>query len=343
MTHRTSARVNAGRPRAARWASVAAGVAFCVYAQTGLALTDAERAAAASQTATTHPYCTALSKFYWEIGDATQALVSGTWGPAPPGATTQMPVYSASKWVYGAYVYERRGGALNAADLQALRMRAGYTQSSQCLFNTTVGSCFAAMDNQDPNAIDKYYYSSGNLQKHASVDMGLSAKNKTQLATEIHNYLGNDWTFTYNQPQVAGRGKSSAADYAKFLRKTLNGDILLSGGALGSSPVCTYSGPTDPLTGRTHCDAALYSPVDDNATGMHEDWHYSIAHWVEDDPVEGDGAFSSPGAAGFYPWIDASRTWYGVLARNTIGATSSTDSVRCGRMIRKAWITGTPQ
>ena len=49
-----------------------------------------------------------------------------------------------------------------------------------------------------------------------------------------------------------------------------------------------------------------------------ESWHYSIGHWVEDDPAVGDGAFSSAGAFGFYPWIDASKTYYGVLAREAI-------------------------
>lgn len=343
MTNDRSACTNARRGGAGIWASVAIGLAVGAYAQASSALTNAERAAAASETATTHPYCTALTNFYWEIGDGTRALVSGTWGGAPPRATTQMPIYSASKWVYGAYVYQRRGGVLNGSDVQALRMLAGYAQSSDCVFNTTIGSCFAEMDSRDPGAIDKYYYSAGNLQKHASADMGLTTMNKTQLATEIHSYLGSDWVFTYTQPQVAGHGKSSAADFAKFLRKMLKGDILLSGGALGSNPVCTYTGWTNWVTGRRYCDAALYSPMDDNATGIHEDWHYSIAHWVEDDPVEGDGAFSSPGAAGFYPWIDASRTWYGVLARNVAAATSSADSVRCGRIIRKAWITGTAQ
>ena len=60
---------------------------------------------------------------------------------------------------------------------------------------------------------------------------------------------------------------------------------------------------------------------------------------MEDDPVVGDGAFSSPGAFGFYPWIDASKTYYGVLARQGAAGTG-VDSVNCGRLIRKAWVTG---
>ena len=39
--------------------------------------------------------------------------------------------------------------------------------------------------------------------------------------------------------------------------------------------------------------------------------------------MAGDGAFSSPGLFGFYPWIDAGKTYYGVLARyDPTGASS---------------------
>lgn len=69
-----------------------------------------------------------------------------------------------------------------------------------------------------------------------------------------------------------------------------------------------------------------------------ESWHYSIGHWVEDDPVVGDGAFSSAGSFGFYPWIDADKTTYGVLARSE-SAGNGIDSVDCGRLVRRAWIT----
>jgi hypothetical protein len=74
---------------------------------------------------------------------------------------------------------------------------------------------------------------------------------------------------------------------------------------------------------------------------LDESWHYSIGHWVEDDPKVGDGAFSSPGAFGFYPWIDASKTYYGVVARAE--APGALESVYCGRLIRKAWVTGGAQ
>jgi len=72
-----------------------------------------------------------------------------------------------------------------------------------------------------------------------------------------------------------------------------------------------------------------------------ENWHYSVGHWVEDASNASDGAFSSPGAFGFYPWIDKTKTYYGVIARSTPGG--ALESVYCGRQIRKAWTTGVAQ
>jgi hypothetical protein len=106
---------------------------------------------------------------------------------------------------------------------------------------------------------------------------------------------------------------------------------------LGSQAVCTYTGATDTSTGRQNCGNSEYSPATDLA------WHYSLGHWVEDDPVSGDGAFSSPGLYGFYPWIDSAKTYYGIISRSDMGANAYLESASCGALIRKAWQTGTAQ
>jgi len=135
--------------------------------------------------------------------------------------------------------------------------------------------------------------------------------------------LGTDINLSFSQPQPAGGVRTSARDYAVFLRKLLNKQLKM-GSLLGHHPVCT-----NPQT----CPTATYTPI---AT---ENWHYSIGHWVEDDPARGDGAFSSAGAFGFYPWIDASRSYYGVVARSAIVG-SGNESAACGTAIRRAWISG---
>ena len=101
---------------------------------------------------------------------------------------------------------------------------------------------------------------------------------------------------------------------------------LRLGSLLGTAPVCT-----NPRT----CSAAVSAPIPPS-----ESWHYSIGHWVEDDPAAGDGAFSSPGAFGFYPWVDSGRTWWGIVARMARDSDEQEGvaSMKCGRRIRAAWL-----
>lgn len=295
--------------------------------------------------------------FYWEIGDQNGKLDGAVKGTGNNPAT-DIQIYSAGKWLYGAYVFQKRGGQLTTADKDALRMQSGYNQSNACLFSNTVSACQGLMNTYTAAADtnNQYYYAGGHFQKHATTTLGMGSKTKPQMVTEMQTYLNTpdgadtNVAFSLATPVMASGYKTSPTKYAVFLRKILSGTLLLSGGALGSEAVCTYTGATNVQTGRSNCPGALYSPLApppvgsvEVATGADEDWDYSIGHWVETDPVVGDGAYSSPGAAGFYPWIDASRSWYGLISRNVLTASSSVESVYCGRLLRKAWITGIAQ
>jgi hypothetical protein len=277
--------------------------------------------------------CAAVQPFYWEIGNASGALASGSvnqaGNPVTYTATTTMPIASASKWLYGGYVAQRRAGVLTAEDIKYLNFRSGYTHFDSCNPADTVASCVARGTNgvYDPATDNRFNYGGGHMEKHASL-MGLDAMNNATLAAEIRSQLGTDIALTYTQPQLAGGVNTSASEYARYLRKLLAGQLQM-GHLLGSSPVCT-----NPLT----CTTADATPIP-----LTESWHYSVGHWVEDDPAVGDGAFSSAGAFGFYPWIDAGHTYYGVLARNQFMPGEGRESVFCGRLIRKAWATGTAQ
>ena len=93
----------------------------------------------------------------------------------------------------------------------------------------------------------------------------------------------------------------TAGDYATLLRKILRGDLKMRD-ALGTHP----SAPT-----RRPAPTREFTPSPPG-----ESWHYSIGHWVEDDPDRRRRRLQQPGAFGFYPWIDRTKTTYGVLARN---------------------------
>ena len=284
--------------------------------------------------------CAPIQPFYWEIGNVDGRLASGS-VPAAGGVpvytgSTVMAIASASKWLYGAYVVQWRQGQLTDSDVKFLTFRSGYTSFSRCLPGQTVDACEAYQNNgvYSPRTDGYFSYGGGHMEKHAS-EIGLGPADNAGLAAALQGQLGSDIALTYTQPQLAGGVATSADNYALFLRKILSGQLLMKA-ALGTHAVCA-----NPAT----CAQALNTPVPSS-----ESYHYSIGHWVEDDPVNGDGAFSSAGAFGFYPWIDASKSWYGIVARkdgsriadpdNPDAAGHGFDSLQCGRLIRAAWMDG---
>lgn len=319
-------------------------------------------AEAATATANNNTMCQALltsnaPSFYWEIGDAGGVLVSGS-VTAPGGTavkrTDVMPIASASKWLYAAYVVQKRGGPAGLSgttDVPFLNFTSGYSQFSGtnaglqrgiCLHTQTVQECLdgnnAALD---PTTQGIFYYDSGHMEVHAATYMGLAGDTVGPLADEVLGTLiGKDNvgvnSAIYTQPLLAGGVAMSAAAYAAVLQGILSGsltmhDVLANDGQ--------YTVPT-------YGNANGYSPLTGalNADGVQERWGYSLGHWVEDDPTYGDGTFSSAGAFGFYPWIDKTLTYYGIVARQApanAGDYEGFQSAECGRLIRQAFMTGT--
>lgn len=322
-----------------------------------------ERTSAVEQTVSNNARCTILSPFYWEIGDKDGALASGAGGdgsaPAPT-ATTLMAIASASKWVFASWVLQKLyddSQAITTDQIQKLNFTSLYNQMnhSPCMSAghtlTQVDACLQSPlthgDDPDPDSSDlgKFDYNSGHMEVLAH-DLGLGGdydqSGQPQLSDDINPVLGSDLNFFYSNPVLAGGITTTAANYAIFLRKLLNDDLVMHD-ALGSHAVCAWLNQPD-------CDALaspLSYPTSPTDPGLiDEKWHYSLGHWVEDDPVVGDGAFSSAGARGFYPWIDASKTWYGILARSEGTGSDNrlgTASIECGRLLRHAWITGAEQ
>ena len=280
--------------------------------------------AAAHTAATTDASCTAVPPFYWEIGDVTQALRGESVGGNRFAAGTDIEIASASKWIFGAYVVERFKDDLSSIDDKAMTMRSGYVSLdyASCVLSGSVKACFEAGTNSNYTMKDDglFDYNGGHFQKYA-VDLGLGDDDNAALGAEMQRLLGSDVAIGYRSPQLAGGVHTSASAYGLFLRKILGGKLAI-GAHLGENAVCTLPGT---------CDAAAYSPATPEA------WHYSYGHWVEDDPMNGDGSFSSPGAFGFYPFIDATKKYYGVLARYSLTKGAYVDSAKCGRVIRDAF------
>jgi hypothetical protein len=279
--------------------------------------------AAVAQVANTDADCRKLGDFVWLIGDARGTLGGQQFGKSIT-PNTSIKLASATKWLFGAYVAERFQSDPASIDWEAMRMRSGYVDLnySSCLFTDTVEGCANAGNNEHHTAAEDgfFYYGGGHFQQYA-LTLGLGALGDDSLAAELSSRLGSDLHLGFNSPQLAGGGQMAPSGYATFLTRIVSGALTMRT-QLGANPVCT-----NPDT----CSTAHSSP----AAGF--DWHYSLGHWVEDEPG-GDGAFSSAGAFGTYPWIDAQAQSWGLLARYDTALTAAMNSAVCGRKLRAAWL-----
>ena len=325
--------------------------------------------------------------FYWEIGAAdgiakdttsgTQASGSVHAGMAVPYTrSTPLMIASASKWIYGAYVLETQAmvqdekWTIPAAEAPFLNFTSGYSNMADdcsAAETPTVQSClnhsngmsllFTANKIRSTDSVGRFYYNSGHLEvleggadpSIATVING-SAENDAGLTTALlaaFSARGLALNLSFTNPIVAGGIVTTSADYATFLQGMLRKDNplvmshFLHPTADDSYAVCTSTSDPACVDGAGKA-LSLYTPTPDAVS-----WHYSITHWIEDDPTSGDGAYSSPGKFGFYPWIDASKTYYGIVARYDAAISINKSdtpyykSVLCGEAIRKAFMLGT--
>lgn len=280
-------------------------------------LAVAAPSSSAAEAAANGAACARISPFYWEIGDAAGVLLaSGSVGAGAPKRTTVLGIASASKMLYGAYVAQTTP-APTAADKQQLNMTAGFAKFEKCKPTQTVAAC-AAPGNDDivPAAVGHFAYSGGDMQHHAGSG-ALGRMSARQLGAEMSRVLGVPVTF--RQPLIAGGAQISPEAYATVMRRSMRGELRL-GALLGVDPVCTDK--------RACPGKAISSPAKAN-------WGYGFAHWIE--APEGDGSFSSAGAFGFYPWINSTKTLYGLVAPAGSRPTIYWESTQCGAAIRKAY------
>jgi hypothetical protein len=319
------------------------------------AQTLADRAQAATDTATNNPLCVNIRPFYWEIGDANDKLKSGSFTDPNPypalrkywDADTTMTIASASKWIYSAYVAERLGvNSPYPFDIAQMFFISGYNNLSACSATTTVAGCVqepgrnpvanpAPNGQRDDNYVGQFFYDGAHMQVHAANRFLLANKDRNTLGTEIAGKTKfATGTLTYNAPQLAGGAVTTPSAYAAFLRRIISGQLLLGAyGYLGWAPVCAWQQPD--VSQPDYCSIG-YTPFKDTSWAAQK-MQYSFGHWVEDMP-NGQGTFSSPGALGFYPWINADQTLYGIVARQKAGGFLS--SMKCGRVIRQAYEAG---
>lgn len=305
-------------------AAMVAGLLYGTLSAVAAAPTLEDKTAALQAALAQAPECQNLGDYYWEVGNASGALARVQAGSSIAGDTV-LAIASASKWVWGSYVVERRRGLLTPQMVDALNMRSGYDSQllASCLDAPTIASCHLRQDNDEyvPEHDGLYSYNGGHAQWLA-MKLGMGIMTPQALTADLQRVLGSELKIRYDSPLPSGGMSASAQDYALLLRKILRGELRMLD-HLGSYPVCTLPGV---------CAEAVSSPSPFN-------WSYSLHHWVEDGDG-GDGAFSSAGAFGFYPWISANREEYGVFARLDYSAGAGVNSAICGGVARTAWNTG---
>lgn len=323
------------------------------------ALTDAQKALIEQAAAE----CPGLSSgagpnsFYWEVGDGTRVLDSGNVGLTNVSPTdSTFPLASGSKLIFSTFMKQTRpNGLLTDEDTKYLRMYGGYSKTATCLgpdsgpFVVSVLDCYNQTGGDkayDSTNDGKFYYSGAQFQAKAVKDtaLGLLGLNATGLANKIALTLPIlNGKLTYKVPSIGGGGQMAPADYGAFLRWLIvqsnqSGSTLAN--LLGSSAVCTVSEKNAsnleacPTAGSAGLGETNSPPLPGNQV-----WQYSLGHFVEKDPVTGagDGAYSSPGEFGFYPWIDSTKTYYGIVARVVYFPTAYQGSILCGQHIRDAF------
>lgn len=177
-----------------------------------------------------------------------------------------------------------------------------------------------------------YHY--GPVHMHVAGLMAQEATGRSWselFAAEVVAPLGLDERTVYtvageDHPRIAGGISTTGEAYAEFLRAQLAGEYLP--GQLEVMAVDRT--PSGQVT-------LAHSPL----TEAGREWHYGYGLWREC-PEEIFSAacvehvrISSPGAYGFYPWIDRRHEYWGVLSTDrSILTGAATDSVLAGERVQ---------
>ena len=293
----------------------------------------------------------------FQVGDKNGAILTYTRGDVTP--QTRHRIASASKWMASAVIMRLvERGELSLEDhpqdyiswwtsdpedprskitlAQLLSFTSGFGGSPlevTCVNRTrlTFEECGKEMYDEyflynEPGKT--FYYGPVHMHFAAMMAEGATGKSWNELfVEEVVTPLGMGARTHYaiagpEHPRIAGGIESSGEDYAKFLQAILAGTYL----SASIDAISTDYTPSDSVT-------LAHTPLTD--AGF--EWHYGLGLWREcasDTFTNGCNEhirISSPGAYGFYPWLDRRHEYWAVLStKESILQNPAKDSVLMG-------------
>lgn len=296
-------------------------------------------------------------EFSLQVGDADGTILTYTRGEVTP--QTRHEIASASKWLASAAIMRLvERGELSLDDhpqdyiewwtsdpedprskitlAHLLSFTSGFGGSP--LEVTCVNRARATLDGCSREIYDEFflyeepgetfYYGPAHMHFAALMAEGATGKGWNDIfAEEVVMPLGMGQETLYTvaspeHPRIAGGISSNGEDYARFLRAILAGEYLARSLDVMSEDH-TPSGEVE----------LAYSPL--TAHGF--EWHYGFGLWREcpsetfTNGCADHVRISSPGAYGFYPWIDREHSYWAVLStKGGIFSGPAKDSVLLG-------------
>ena len=235
-----------------------------VATQPALAAPDIQ---AAKRVLDSAPVCQNLGDYYWEIGDAKGVIASGSKGTRVQ-ARNPLPIASASKWIFGAFVVETTKGHLSPAQIQALEMGSGFDSFNPffCRGAKNIEECLGRRANghQDPAKVGVFNYNEGHDAKLA-MDLGLGQLDLQSLALTWNATLNSGSDIHFLSPEPAGGlsmttsslSLAALGQSARSWRLTLVGIFLLALAVLAPG----IQSPTG-ITGKDEYFLSLRTPLE---------------------------------------------------------------------------------
>ncbi len=293
------------------------------------------------------------------VGDARGELLRYEKGAF--SATASYPIASASKWLTSATIVALVEQGVMALDdppqqylsywstdpadprsritlAQLLSFTAGFHRGPGepgCIGDASfelqacVQALYAAGVDAEPGTT--YYYGPVHMQVAAAmaeVATGQAWSEVVRLTLGQALGLSVGTGFVGRNPRASGAAVSTAVDYAAFLQAQLAGTYI-------------STGLTELVAERLTGVDIVFRPA--TITENNVDWYYGLGVWRECNKALWDAdcaasvRVSSPGAFGWYPWIDVDADYYAVLAvedRRTLFATPSAESVALGTALQ---------